>query len=92
MHDKQQKAAWLAKFDDPIPLPERGSIKTLSDARAHMLKLPKREQLKPRWQDAVRYVLKAVEERPKEHPTKARAREQGGGLPLRRGRRSGGGG
>lgn len=35
MHDKQQKAAWLAKFDDPIPLPEGGSIKTLSDARAH---------------------------------------------------------
>jgi hypothetical protein len=54
MRNKQQKAAWLAKFDDPIPLPEGGSIKTLSDARAHMLTLSEREQLEPRWQDAAR--------------------------------------
>jgi hypothetical protein len=40
-----------------------GSIKTLSDARAHMLTLSEREQLEPRWQDVARYVLKAVEER-----------------------------
>lgn len=64
MRDKQQKAAWLAKFDDPIPLAEGGWIKTLSDARAHMPKLSEREQLEPRWQNAARYVLKALEERP----------------------------
>ncbi len=63
MRDKQQKAAWLAKFEDPIPLPDGGTIKTLSDARAYMLTLSEREQLEQRWQDAARYVLKAVEER-----------------------------
>jgi hypothetical protein len=45
-------------------LPEGGWIKTLSGARAHMLTLSEREQLEPRWQDAARHVLKAVEERP----------------------------
>jgi hypothetical protein len=64
MRDRRQKGAWLAKFDDPIPLPGGGWIKTLSDARAHMLTLSEREQLEERWQDAARYVLKAVEERP----------------------------
>ena len=66
MRDRQQKAAWKAKFDDPIPLPGGGWIRTLSDARAymHMLTLSEREQLEPRWQAAARYVLKAVEERP----------------------------
>ena len=64
MRDKQQKAAWTAKFQDPIPLPGGGAIKTLSDARAYMLKLSEREQLRPRWQDAAKHVLKAAEERP----------------------------
>jgi hypothetical protein len=45
-------------------LPEGGWIKTFSDARAQMLTLSEREQLEPRWQDAARHVLKAVEERP----------------------------
>jgi hypothetical protein len=63
MRDRQ-KAAWKARFDNPIPLPDGGSIKTLSDARAHMLKLSEREQLEQRWQDAAKYVLRAVEERP----------------------------
>jgi hypothetical protein len=64
MRDRQQKAAWLAKFDDPIPLPGGRSIKTLSDARAYMLTLSEREQLEQRWQSAAKYALRAVEERP----------------------------
>jgi hypothetical protein len=64
MRDRRQKAAWTAKFDNPISLPDGGSIKTLSDARAYMLTLSEREQLEPRWQSAAKYVLRAVEERP----------------------------
>jgi hypothetical protein len=63
MRDRQQKAAWTAKFDDPIPLPEGGSIKTLSEARRYMLTLSEREQMEQRWQDAANYVLKSIEQR-----------------------------
>jgi hypothetical protein len=63
MRDRQQKASWLAKFDDPIPLPDGGSIRNLSEARRYMLTLPEREQLQAHWQDAAAYVLKAVQER-----------------------------
>jgi hypothetical protein len=63
MRDRQQKAAWTAKLDDPVPLPEGGSIKTLSDVRRYMLALSEREQLEQRWQVAAAYVLKAVQER-----------------------------
>jgi hypothetical protein len=64
MRDRNQRAAWLARFDDPSPLPKGGWIKMLGAARAHMLRLSEREQLEPRWQDAAKYVLRAVEERP----------------------------
>ena len=60
MRDKQQKAAWLAKFDDPIPLPEGGSIKNLSQARAYLLNLSEREQLQPKWQEVARHLISAT--------------------------------
>ncbi len=59
-----QRMSWKARFDDPVPLPEGGAIKTLSEARAYMLSLSEREQMEQRWQDAAKFVLKAIEERP----------------------------
>jgi len=55
--------SWKTRFDDPIPLPDGGAIKTLSEARAYMLALSKREQIEQRWQNAARDLLKAAEER-----------------------------
>jgi len=55
--------SWKTRFDDPIPLPDGGAIKTLSEGRAYMLALSEREQIERRWQNAARDLLKAAEER-----------------------------
>jgi hypothetical protein len=60
MRDRQQKATWTAKFQDPIPLPDGGSIKNLSDARAYLLALSERERLKPKWQEVASHLIKAT--------------------------------
>jgi hypothetical protein len=60
MRDRQQKAAWTAKFEDPIPLPDGGSIKNLSEARAYLLSLSEREQRKAKWQEVAAHLIKAT--------------------------------
>jgi hypothetical protein len=36
-------AGWSRTFDDPIPLPDGGELRTLRDAATYITKLPKRE-------------------------------------------------
>lgn len=48
---------WSRAFDDPIPLPEGGTLATLADAARYIEKLPKAEQAQPHWQTAVRELL-----------------------------------
>jgi hypothetical protein len=35
---------WSRTFDDPIPLPDGGELRTLRDAATYITKLPKRER------------------------------------------------
>jgi hypothetical protein len=52
---------WSTAFDDPIPLPSGRTLKTIADARAYVLKLPKKDQEAPHWQTAADMLLKAAE-------------------------------
>jgi hypothetical protein len=55
--------SWKRKFTDPVPLPDGGRIRTLSEARAYMLMLTERRQLEERWQYAAQCVLSAATKR-----------------------------
>jgi hypothetical protein len=52
---------WTVSFAPPVPLPDGGELRTLADARAFILKLPKPEQATPAWQNAAHAVLVAGE-------------------------------
>jgi hypothetical protein len=43
----------LARFDDPIPTPKGKTLRTLKDAAAYILALPKREAEAQHWQVAM---------------------------------------
>jgi hypothetical protein len=53
--------SWSASFHEPVPLPKGGTLRTLSDARAYILKLPKAEQAKVVWQTAAEALLLAAD-------------------------------
>jgi hypothetical protein len=53
--------ALVPPFDDPIPLPDGGEIETLSDARAYILKLGKKDQQADEWQAAIAALIMAAE-------------------------------
>ena len=53
---------WTRKLYEPITLKDGRKLVTLDDARAFMLKLPARHQLRPTWQYAGELVLKAAED------------------------------
>jgi hypothetical protein len=55
------KKGWSRKFEDPIPLPDGGQLKTLRDAGHYIAKLPKREHDAPEWQAAMRALMLVVE-------------------------------
>jgi hypothetical protein len=52
---------WHAPFADPVPLPDGGSLRTLSDARAFILKLPKDLAASPAWLTATEALMLAAE-------------------------------
>jgi hypothetical protein len=54
---------WTTRFDDPIPLPAGGPLRTLGDAAAYILKLPPADQQHPAWQLAGQTLLDAAEGR-----------------------------
>ena len=50
-------------WSTPFPSPIHG-LETLRDAANYVTKLPKAEQAKPHWQDAVEHLIKAAEGEP----------------------------
>lgn len=53
--------SWDAKFDEPIPLPNGGSLTTLRDAATYIEALPAAEQRHPKVQAAVHVLLQAAD-------------------------------
>jgi hypothetical protein len=51
---------WDRAFDDPIPLPGGGELRTLRDAGNYIAKLPKAEQHAPEWDTAIAALLLVV--------------------------------
>jgi hypothetical protein len=54
---------WSRAFDDPIPLPDGGEIRTLKQAADHILSLPARTAKSPHWQLAMHCLIEAAEDR-----------------------------
>jgi hypothetical protein len=52
---------WSLPFDDPIPLPDGGELRTLRDAATYITKLPKREHDAPAWRAATEALLLVAE-------------------------------
>ena len=44
---------WHLTFDDPIPLPDGGELRTLRDAATYITKLAKREHDALEWRTAI---------------------------------------
>jgi len=45
------------KLDQPLPTKDGGTLRTVLDARAYMLALPKRRETSARWQRAAELLL-----------------------------------
>ena len=52
---------WSRPFDEPIPLPDDGHLKTLQDAGNYITKLPKEEHDAEEWQAAMQALLLVAE-------------------------------
>jgi hypothetical protein len=52
---------WTRKFREPIALKDGRMIATLGQARAVMLALPDRHQVRPFWQYAAELLIEAAE-------------------------------
>ena len=52
---------WHRRFDDPIPLPGGGGLRTLRDAGNYIAKLPKREHDAPSWRAAIQALMLVAE-------------------------------
>lgn len=52
--------SWRATFRDPIPLPSGGALRTLADARRHILALPEETARTAAWQAAIEALLVVV--------------------------------
>jgi len=48
---------WSREFDDPIDLPDAGTLVTLEDAGNYVTKLPKAEHSAPEWQAAMQALI-----------------------------------
>jgi hypothetical protein len=48
-------------FDDPVPLPGGGELRTLRDAGNYISKLPKREHDAPPWLAAIQALMLVIE-------------------------------
>ncbi len=53
--------SWDKRLDRPIVLPNGKTLRTLEDARQHILTLPKSEQETTAWQVAIEALLIAAE-------------------------------
>jgi hypothetical protein len=55
------KKGWSRSFDEPIPLPDGGVLRTLRDGGNFIAKLPKREHDAPEWQAAIQALMLVVD-------------------------------
>jgi hypothetical protein len=55
--------SWDKRLDRPIALPDGKTLRTLDDARRHILALPKSEHETTAWQVAIEALLIAAEKR-----------------------------
>jgi hypothetical protein len=53
---------WSRRFEDPIELPDGRKMLTLTEAAAHIMKLPKGEQHLDEWQAATEALIMAAED------------------------------
>ena len=54
---------WKRPFDDPIPLPDGGELRTLLDAARYVDALPRSMHESEEWQTVMEVLLSAVEGR-----------------------------
>jgi hypothetical protein len=52
--------SWDQRFDRPVVLPDGKTLRTLEDARLHILSLPKSEHDTTAWQIAIEALLVAA--------------------------------
>ena len=52
---------WHRTFDDPIPLPDAGELRTLREAGNFIAKLPKREHDARAWRAAIEALMLLVD-------------------------------
>jgi hypothetical protein len=57
---KASARGWDRAFDDPIPLPGRGELRTLRDAGNFIAKLPKAKHEVLEWQAAIEALMLVV--------------------------------
>jgi hypothetical protein len=55
--------SWDKRLDRPVVLPDGKTLRTLEDARRHILTLPKSEHETTAWQVAIEALLIAAEKR-----------------------------
>jgi|SRR5580704_4727159 hypothetical protein len=55
--------SWSRPFDDPIPLPDGGELRTLLDAGRYVDALPRSMHKREEWQMVMEVLLSAVEGR-----------------------------
>jgi hypothetical protein len=79
---------WSTKFEDPIPHPGGGTIKTLEDAAIYVTALPKKVYDQPHWQLAMEQLIMAAEDRgPLLHARIGMMKALNYGKPARTGQR-----
>ena len=61
--------SWDQRFDWPVVLPDGKTLRTLDDARRHILTLPKSEHETTAWQVAIEALLLAAEAPSVKQPT-----------------------
>jgi hypothetical protein len=54
---------WSRQFDEPIPLPDGGELRTLLDAGRYVDKLPRSMHEREEWQTVMEVLLSAIEGR-----------------------------
>ena len=54
--------AWSRRFEDPIILPDRRTLRTLRDAVSYIIALPGKARQSDEWQAAIEALLMAAED------------------------------
>jgi hypothetical protein len=55
--------AWSRRFEDPIPVPDGRTLRTLRDAAIYIMALPGKARQADEWQTAIEALLMAAENR-----------------------------